>query len=108
MSATPRVTSESRCSIAAVSRPSAGEHVAEHEPVPLDALSDLDVDGRAEARRVVHERVELTPLTAGVDAGRKVCEQLGVEGAAGELRRHDLRVDAGQDGADPGREHLPG
>ena len=41
--------------------------------------------------------MELAVLTAGIDAGRKVCEQPSVEAAAGEGRVEGARVDASED-----------
>jgi hypothetical protein len=44
--------------------------IGKHESVTIDDLAQTNGDRRAKHRRVRHERMKLSPLAAGVDAGR--------------------------------------
>ena len=81
-------------------------HIAEREAVSNDHFTDLDVDGRSESGCVPDERVELAALTARIDPGGQIPEEGRVEGAAAELGREHLRVDAREHCPHAGREHL--
>jgi hypothetical protein len=83
------------------------QDVAEREPTPLDALTELARDRRVEDRSGVNERVELPVLTARVDRRREIGEQLVVETATGKRRIELGRIDAHEHSLEPSRDELP-
>ena len=52
------------------------DEIREPEPFPFDDLADRDGDLRAELRAPEAERVELAPLAARIDPGRKLRQEV--------------------------------
>ena len=87
-------------------RAGGGEEIGIDEIVALDELAGNDGDGAREDGAGEGEGVELAALAAGIDRGREIGEELGVEGAAGEGGVKVAGVNAGEMRAEAGGEHL--
>ena len=61
----------------------------------LVGIADPVRDGFTVHRRIPHQGVELAVLSAGIDGGRQVLQELEVEGPSREGRVERSRVDAG-------------
>ncbi len=62
----------------------------------------------AEARAIVYKRMEFAVFATGIDLGRQVGEELGIEIAASEFRGQNFRVHTGDFSAQAGSDHGPG
>src|SRR5262245_23904567 len=80
--------------------------VGEDEPVALDGHPGLKRNRPREHRAVVRTRVELAPLTAGIDRGWQFGEESFVELASGEPAIDRPGIQARQAGAQSGTNHL--
>lgn len=81
--------------------------IGEPETVAQNDFAKTEFDRAAEIRSVVHERMKLAVLAAGVDVARKFGEELVVDDPAREAFVQFRRIDAHHRALETEREELP-
>jgi hypothetical protein len=82
------------------------DHVGENKPVSLDDLTHPDRKRSVKNRGSVNERMKFSVLSARIDSGRQLIEELLIEIPAYKKWSETFRIHAGELRPEPARNHV--